>query len=57
VRDGPGTVSASADFEVVTAEILDACRRALAPYKIPAAIRFVPSLDVTPSGKLARRGS
>jgi acyl-coenzyme A synthetase/AMP-(fatty) acid ligase len=57
VRDGLETVSASADFEVITAEILEACRRALAPYKIPAAIRFVPSLDVTASGKLARRGS
>jgi acyl-coenzyme A synthetase/AMP-(fatty) acid ligase len=57
VRDGPGTVSTSADFELVTAEILEACRRALAPHKIPAAMRIVPSLDVTASGKLARRGS
>jgi acyl-coenzyme A synthetase/AMP-(fatty) acid ligase len=35
-------------------EILDACRRSLAPYKVPASIRIVPSLDVTGSGKLAR---
>jgi acyl-coenzyme A synthetase/AMP-(fatty) acid ligase len=35
-------------------DILDACRRALAPYKVPVTIRFVPSLNVSPSGKLAR---
>ena len=35
-------------------EILDACRRSLAPYKVPASIRIVASLDVTGSGKLAR---
>lgn len=35
-------------------DILDACRRTLAPYKVPAVLRFVPSLEVAPSGKLAR---
>jgi acyl-coenzyme A synthetase/AMP-(fatty) acid ligase len=35
-------------------EILETCRGALAPYKVPAAIRFVSSLDVAASGKLAR---
>jgi acyl-coenzyme A synthetase/AMP-(fatty) acid ligase len=35
-------------------EILEACRRALAPHKVPAAIRFVPSLDIGASGKLTR---
>ena len=35
-------------------DILDACRQALAPYKVPVTIRFVPSLDVSASGKLAR---
>lgn len=35
-------------------DILDACCRALAPYKVPATIRFVPSLNVSASGKLAR---
>jgi acyl-coenzyme A synthetase/AMP-(fatty) acid ligase len=34
--------------------ILDACRRNLAAYKVPAAIRFVPALEVGPSGKLIR---
>jgi acyl-coenzyme A synthetase/AMP-(fatty) acid ligase len=40
--------------ETVKGEILDACRRALPPYKVPAAIRFVTALDVTASGKLHR---
>lgn len=34
--------------------ILDACRKNLAAYKVPAAIRFVPTLEVGPSGKLIR---
>ena len=35
-------------------DILEACRQALAPYKVPAMIKFVPSLEVASSGKLAR---
>jgi acyl-coenzyme A synthetase/AMP-(fatty) acid ligase len=35
-------------------EILETCQRSLARHKVPAAIRFVPSLDVASSGKLAR---
>jgi acyl-coenzyme A synthetase/AMP-(fatty) acid ligase len=35
-------------------EILDACRRELARHKVPASIRFVPSLEVGAAGKLAR---
>jgi acyl-coenzyme A synthetase/AMP-(fatty) acid ligase len=42
------------DLAVLRSEILEACRQALAPYKIPAAIRFVPSLEVASSGKLVR---
>jgi acyl-coenzyme A synthetase/AMP-(fatty) acid ligase len=34
--------------------ILADCRASLAPHKIPAVIRFVPSLDLTAAGKLAR---
>jgi acyl-coenzyme A synthetase/AMP-(fatty) acid ligase len=34
--------------------ILADCRAQLASHKVPAVIRFVPSLDVTPAGKLAR---
>ena len=35
-------------------EILSACRAALAQHKVPAAIRFVPQLEVLATGKLAR---
>jgi acyl-coenzyme A synthetase/AMP-(fatty) acid ligase len=37
-------------------EIIAACARQLAPYKVPALVRFVPSLAMTASGKLARHG-
>jgi acyl-coenzyme A synthetase/AMP-(fatty) acid ligase len=35
-------------------QILADCRASLASYKVPAVIRFVPSLDITSAGKLAR---
>src|SRR5690349_11169558 len=35
-------------------EILGQCRSSLASHKVPAVIRFVDALDVTPAGKLAR---
>jgi acyl-CoA synthetase (AMP-forming)/AMP-acid ligase II len=35
-------------------EILDACRSTLAAHKVPALIRFVPSLEMSASGKLVR---
>jgi acyl-coenzyme A synthetase/AMP-(fatty) acid ligase len=35
-------------------EIIDACRRDLAPYKVPAVIRFVPALPMSATGKLVR---
>ena len=57
VRGSPGTAGASAETEPLKTEILGACHRVLAPHKVPVAIRFVSSLDVTASGKLARFGS
>lgn len=41
----------------VRSEILDSCRRNLMVHKVPAAIRFVSSLDVGAAGKLARFGA
>jgi acyl-coenzyme A synthetase/AMP-(fatty) acid ligase len=38
----------------LTRELTESCRRRLAPHKIPALIRFVPSLEVSASGKLVR---
>ena len=37
-------------------EILELCRRHLARHKVPVLMRFVPSLNVTGAGKLARGG-
>ena len=39
------------------AALLAHCRGALAPHAVPASIRFVASLPVTPAGKLARAGA
>jgi acyl-coenzyme A synthetase/AMP-(fatty) acid ligase len=50
-------VNPSVDMEPIKAEILEACRRSLAPHKVPAAIRFVASLDIGATGKLARLGA
>ncbi|SDR45683.1 Acyl-CoA synthetase (AMP-forming)/AMP-acid ligase II [Rhizobiales bacterium GAS191] len=45
---------AGADDREIKKGILQACRDKLAPYKVPASIRIVASLDVTTAGKLAR---
>ena len=45
---------AAAAREQVRMELIEVCRQTLAAHKVPAAIRFVPSLEVTPSGKLVR---
>lgn len=39
------------------AAILNACRAALAPHKVPTRVRFVEALAVTAGGKLERRGA
>jgi acyl-coenzyme A synthetase/AMP-(fatty) acid ligase len=48
---GRGTPPAS---EVLRRELTDRCRRSLAPHKVPAMIRIVPTLEVSASGKLVR---
>ncbi|MFI4933978.1 MAG: AMP-binding protein [Caulobacterales bacterium] len=42
------------DEVAIKREILDVCRRDLAPYKAPASVRFVESLSLTAGGKLER---
>jgi acyl-coenzyme A synthetase/AMP-(fatty) acid ligase len=42
------------DIRVLQREIIESCQAVLAPYKVPTTVRFVPSLAVTGSGKLAR---
>jgi len=51
---GHGTPPAA---EALTRELIDRCRRALAPHKVPALIRIVPALEVSASGKLVRPGA
>ncbi|HVH81791.1 MAG TPA: fatty acid--CoA ligase family protein [Stellaceae bacterium] len=41
-------------LDALKGQILEACRGMLARYKVPAAIRFVPAIEVAASGKLAR---
>ena len=53
LKPGPRTSDADAAREV-RKDIIDTCRAALAPHKVPTSIRIVPSLEVTASGKLAR---
>jgi len=54
LRSLPGLVDITTSEAVLRDQILETCRRALAPHKVPATIRFVPSLQMTASGKLAR---
>lgn len=54
VKSEPGLGDGAGGIEALKSEILQACHRALAPYKVPATIRFVPSVGVAASGKLAR---
>jgi acyl-coenzyme A synthetase/AMP-(fatty) acid ligase len=49
-----GASAIPADSAALKSEILEACHRALAAHKVPGTIRIVASLDVTPSGKVAR---
>jgi acyl-coenzyme A synthetase/AMP-(fatty) acid ligase len=41
-------------LDTLKGEILETCRGALARFKVPATIRFVPAIEVAASGKLAR---
>jgi acyl-CoA synthetase (AMP-forming)/AMP-acid ligase II len=42
---------------VLTQQLTEQCKAALAPFKVPAMIRFVPSLAVSAAGKLVRPGA
>jgi len=45
------------EADKVRAELMEACRRALAAHKVPARLRFVPALELTAAGKLVRPGA
>ena len=48
------TAGSAERVKEIREEILSSCRASLASHKVPAVIRFVEALDVTPAGKLAR---
>jgi acyl-coenzyme A synthetase/AMP-(fatty) acid ligase len=50
-----GAASAASELIEVKGDILKLCRDALPRHKVPAAISFVPALNVAASGKLERR--
>jgi len=54
LKPAPDARDSSLEHDALKDEILKACQAALAAHKVPVAIRIVPSLDVTPSGKVAR---
>ncbi len=41
----------------IKSDLLSACRRTLAAHKVPAQLRFVPTLEMSGAGKLVRPGS
>ena len=57
VLANPDSAAAADAPERIKSDLLDACRRALACHKIPAMLRFVPSLEFTAAGKLVRPGA
>jgi acyl-coenzyme A synthetase/AMP-(fatty) acid ligase len=46
--------AAAPDTATMVRELTESCKRVLAPHKVPAMIRVVPSLEVSASGKLVR---
>ncbi len=46
--------AAAPEPATVMREVTESCKRSLASHKVPAMIRIVPSLEVSPSGKLVR---
>jgi len=53
----PEGQEAEANRDNLKDELLQACRRTLAAHKVPAMLRFVPSLELTAAGKLVRPGA
>jgi acyl-coenzyme A synthetase/AMP-(fatty) acid ligase len=54
LTDEASAAAGDAGLREVKSDILRTCRASLPPHKVPASIRFVPSLEVTPAGKLVR---
>jgi acyl-coenzyme A synthetase/AMP-(fatty) acid ligase len=45
------------ESDALKQDILNSCRAALPTHKVPAGVKFVPSLEVTPAGKLVRQNA
>ena len=56
LSDNDRSINAEA-AEELKKELLNACRRTLAAHKVPALLRFVPSLELSAAGKLVRPGA
>jgi acyl-coenzyme A synthetase/AMP-(fatty) acid ligase len=54
LKEAPEPDGAADRNAAIRTEILEICRQNLAPHKIPATVRCVPSLDVAAAGKLVR---
>ena len=54
LADGATAATENGADERIRLEILEACRTTLPAHKVPALIRFVPSLEMSASGKLVR---
>ena len=52
--DGASAAAVDADHAALKKEILQICRDELPQHKVPVLVRFIPKLDVTAAGKLAR---
>jgi acyl-coenzyme A synthetase/AMP-(fatty) acid ligase len=57
LADRPGAERTAGRTAALKSEILLRCRASLAPFKVPATIRFVPALDLAAAGKLERHGA
>jgi acyl-coenzyme A synthetase/AMP-(fatty) acid ligase len=53
----PANAAATDAPDSLKSDLLGACRRALAAHKVPAMLRFVPTLEFTAAGKLVRPGA
>jgi acyl-CoA synthetase (AMP-forming)/AMP-acid ligase II len=54
LKEDPDGRDAGPHLAALEREIIDMCRRDLAPYKVPATIRFVSALPMAATGKLLR---
>jgi acyl-coenzyme A synthetase/AMP-(fatty) acid ligase len=54
VLANPDSAAGPESPEALKSDLIEACRRTLAAHKVPAILRFVPSLEFTAAGKLVR---